>query len=134
MVTRCYIVQSDITIVVPWQLLTGSKHDYLFCYCPIVGISFEVLRIMEPEKVFYFQNLPIKNINFSNCPTNCICCICIIKQWSHKWCSLERVPQRVSFVGFFFKDLHYLYYTLDERSEMSIIWKFFDVEPSNIKF
>ncbi len=28
------IVQSDITIVVPWQLSTGSIHDYLFCYCP----------------------------------------------------------------------------------------------------
>ncbi len=39
------IVQSDITIIVPWQLSTGSKHDYLFCYCPLVGILFEVLRI-----------------------------------------------------------------------------------------
>ncbi len=39
------IVQSDVTIVVPWQLSTGSKHDYLFCYCPLVGILFEVLRI-----------------------------------------------------------------------------------------
>ncbi len=40
------IVQSDVTIVVPWQLSTGSKHDYLFCYCPLVGILFEVLRII----------------------------------------------------------------------------------------
>ncbi len=39
------IVQSDVTIVVPWQLSTGSKHDYLFWYCPLVGILFEVLRI-----------------------------------------------------------------------------------------
>ncbi len=39
------IVQCDITIVVPWQLSTGSKHDYLVCYCPLVGILFEVLRI-----------------------------------------------------------------------------------------
>ncbi len=39
------IVQSDVTIVVPSQLSTGSKHDYLFCYCPPVGILFEVLRI-----------------------------------------------------------------------------------------
>ncbi len=38
------IVQSDVTIVVPWQLSTGSEHDYLFCYCPLVGIQFEVLR------------------------------------------------------------------------------------------
>ncbi len=37
--------QSDVTIVVPQQLSTGSKHDYLFCYCPLVGILFEVLRI-----------------------------------------------------------------------------------------
>ncbi len=40
------IVQSDVTIVVPWQLSTGSKYDYLFCYCPLVGILFEVLRIV----------------------------------------------------------------------------------------
>ncbi len=39
------IVQSDVTILVPWQLSTGSKDDYLFCYCPLVGILFEVLRI-----------------------------------------------------------------------------------------
>ncbi len=38
------IVQSDITIVVPWQQSTGRKHDYRFCYCPLVGIIFEVLR------------------------------------------------------------------------------------------
>ncbi len=46
---KCYsdftIVQSDITIVLPWQLSTGRIHDYLFCYCPLVGILFEVLRI-----------------------------------------------------------------------------------------
>ncbi len=39
------IVQSDVTTVVPWQLSTGSKHDYIFCYCPLVGILFQVLRI-----------------------------------------------------------------------------------------
>ncbi len=38
-------VQSDITIVVLWQLSTGSIHDYLFCYCPLVSILFEVLRV-----------------------------------------------------------------------------------------
>ncbi len=41
------IVQSDITIVIPWQLSTGSIHDYMFCYCPLVGIVFEVLRIVS---------------------------------------------------------------------------------------
>ncbi len=40
------IVESDVIIVRPWQLSTGSKYDYLFCYCPLVGILFEVLRII----------------------------------------------------------------------------------------
>ncbi len=39
------IVQFDKTIVLPRKLATGSIHDYLFCYCPLVGILFEVLRI-----------------------------------------------------------------------------------------
>ncbi len=39
------IVQSNVTIVVPCQLSIASIHDYLFCYCPLVGILFEVLRI-----------------------------------------------------------------------------------------
>ncbi len=34
------------TIVLPKKLSTGNIHDYLFCYCPLVGILFEVLRIM----------------------------------------------------------------------------------------
>ncbi len=50
------IVQSDATIVVPWQLSTGSKHNYLFCYCPLVGILFEVLRIESCE--FAMQMAP----------------------------------------------------------------------------
>ncbi len=29
------IVQSDVTIVVPWQLSTGSKHGYLFSTAPL---------------------------------------------------------------------------------------------------
>ncbi len=39
------IVQFDKTIVLPRKLATGSMHDYLFCYYPLVGILFEVLRI-----------------------------------------------------------------------------------------
>ncbi len=35
------------TIVLPRKLATGSIHDYLFCYCPLVGILFEVLRIKK---------------------------------------------------------------------------------------
>ncbi len=50
------IVQSDVTIVVPWQLSTGSKHDYLICYCPLVGILFKVLRIKN-EKEHKYQIL-----------------------------------------------------------------------------
>ncbi len=39
------IIQCDVTIVVPWQLSTGSKHDYLVLL-PLVGKLFEVLRIV----------------------------------------------------------------------------------------
>ncbi len=38
------------TIVLPRKLTTGSIHDYLFCYCPLVGIIFEVLRIVSNSK------------------------------------------------------------------------------------
>ncbi len=39
------IVQSDVTIVVPWQLSTGSIHDYICWYGPLVGAIFVVMRI-----------------------------------------------------------------------------------------
>ncbi len=42
------IVQFDETIVLPRTLATGNIHDYLFCYCPLVGILFEVVRITIP--------------------------------------------------------------------------------------
>ncbi len=35
------------TIVLPRKLATGNIHDYLVCYCPLVGILFEVLRIQK---------------------------------------------------------------------------------------
>ncbi len=41
-------------MVVPWQLSTGSIDDYLFCYCPLVGILFEVLRT---EKITIFLGI-----------------------------------------------------------------------------
>ncbi len=41
----------DKTIVLPKKLATGSIHDYLFCYCPLVGILFEVLRIVVTKSV-----------------------------------------------------------------------------------
>ncbi len=40
------IVQFDETIVLPRKFATGNIHDYLFWYCPLVGILFEVLRIV----------------------------------------------------------------------------------------
>ncbi len=33
------------TVVLTRKITTGSIHDYLFCYCPLLGILFEVLRI-----------------------------------------------------------------------------------------
>ncbi len=39
------IVQLDETIVLARKLAIGNIHDYLFWYCPLVGILFEVLRI-----------------------------------------------------------------------------------------
>ncbi len=33
------------TIVLSRNIATGNIYDYLFCYCPLVGILFEVLRI-----------------------------------------------------------------------------------------
>ncbi len=39
------IVQFDKTIVLPRKFATGCIYDYPFCYCPLVGILFEVLRI-----------------------------------------------------------------------------------------
>ncbi len=39
------IEQFDKTIVLPRKLATGSIHNYNLCYCPLMGILFEVLRI-----------------------------------------------------------------------------------------
>ncbi len=35
------------TIILPRKLITGSIHNYLLCYFPVVGIIFEVLRIND---------------------------------------------------------------------------------------
>ncbi len=43
----CHNSSNYATIEVPLQLSPGSKHDHLFCYCPLVGILFEVLRIVS---------------------------------------------------------------------------------------
>ncbi len=41
------IVQFDKTIVLPQKSETGSVLGYHFCYCPLVGILFEVLSLAE---------------------------------------------------------------------------------------
>ncbi len=48
------IVKFDKTIVLHRKLTTGRIHDYLFCYCPLVGILFEVLRIdgVSDKRIF----------------------------------------------------------------------------------
>ncbi len=38
------IEQFDRTIVLPRELATGSIHDNLLCYCPLMSILSEVLR------------------------------------------------------------------------------------------
>ncbi len=57
------IVQSDVTIVVPWQLSTGSIHDYPFYYCPLVGILFEVRRFQTffTESSYWSYTINILN-------------------------------------------------------------------------
>ncbi len=40
------IVHFDKSIVLHRKFATGSIHDYLFCYCPLEGILFDVLRIV----------------------------------------------------------------------------------------
>ncbi len=56
------IAQFDKTIVLPRKLATGSIHDYMFCYCPLVGILFEVLRITQ-HKVYRRLHYTVNKIN-----------------------------------------------------------------------
>ncbi len=51
------IVQFDKTIVLTRKPATRSIHDYFFCNCPIVGILFEVLRII-PKLNAHIDYLP----------------------------------------------------------------------------
>ncbi len=51
------IIQFDETIVLPRKLATGNIHDYLFGTAPIVGILFEILRIVHPYVVNAFRVL-----------------------------------------------------------------------------
>ncbi len=37
------------------KLATWSTHDYLFCYCPLVSILFEVLRIEIVYFIYHFS-------------------------------------------------------------------------------
>ncbi len=40
----------DKTIVLPRKLVTGSIYDFLFCYCPLVSILFELQTILRNFK------------------------------------------------------------------------------------
>ncbi len=50
-------VQFDKTIVLSRKHATGSMHDYIFCYRPLMGILFEKLRIKQHTNwSFLFQD------------------------------------------------------------------------------
>ncbi len=56
------IVQFDKTIELPRKFAIGSKHNYLYCYCPLVGILFEVLTILK---------IVLPGISYLANPTKC---------------------------------------------------------------
>ncbi len=60
------IVQYDKTIVLPRKLATGNIDDYLFCYCPLVGILFEVLRINTNVNIALWEECVIILTNVEN--------------------------------------------------------------------
>ncbi len=80
------IVQFDKTIVLPRKPATGNIHDYLFCYCPLVGILFEVLRILNnysPHRTSrMFLRVPLECLkNFSARPIAWSCCSIDMHIW-----------------------------------------------------
>ncbi len=52
------------TIVLPLNLATGSIHDYLFCYCPLVDILFEVLRIRSCRELLLNEYSKEFSVNY----------------------------------------------------------------------
>ncbi len=56
-------VQFDQIIVLSRKFAIGSIHDYLLCYCTLVGILFEILRI---EKRFSITNIEYLNHKLSS--------------------------------------------------------------------
>ncbi len=46
-IIKTFISNKDKTIILARKLATGSIHDYLFYYCLLVDILFEVVRIVE---------------------------------------------------------------------------------------
>ncbi len=63
-------VQVDKTIGLPTKRTTGNIHDYLLCYCPLVGFLFEVLRITICLIVRQSHLLSPHPIHFLKC--NCL--------------------------------------------------------------
>ncbi len=54
------------TIVLLRKLATESIHDYLFGYCPLVGILFKVLRIVRLQLYIKYHFVLIKMVTFAN--------------------------------------------------------------------
>ncbi len=57
-------MEVDKTIVLHGKLATGSIHDYLFCYCPLVGILFEIRFYLGIHN--FAPNLTL------NCDVHCV--------------------------------------------------------------
>ncbi len=55
------------TIILPRKPATGSTHDYLFSYCPQVGILFEVLRIGKGNVNNQTNNIKINDKKCFEC-------------------------------------------------------------------
>ncbi len=66
------IVQFNKTIVLPRKLATGSIPDYIFCYCPLVGILFEVLQIGFPQEGIFVRRVLISKAQTHST----VCCQC----------------------------------------------------------
>ncbi len=76
------IVQFGETIVLPRKLATGNIHDYIFCYCPLVDILFEVLRIQTK----YINNKTNMVILTGAESFPCVDMQCLMGRWLYDQC------------------------------------------------
>ncbi len=108
------IVQFDKTIVLPRKLSTGSIHDYPFCYCPLVGLLFEVLRMeslrmTQPSLQLYravvlYTQITTDIPGFYGCALRRSFCLnsreytdlCMLVMYgTHEWYSLPRLQKKI---------------------------------------